>query len=79
MIPLLQYQQLLGHVHDSVSSPPPSILVDNKSTLNPALAEWVSTDQRVVILLQASLTEEAFSKIVGLSTARDILVALEAA
>ena len=42
-------------------------------------AAWQSANQRAVILLQASLSEEAFSEVVGLSTAREIWLALEAA
>ena len=78
MIPLLNFQQLYGHVGDSNLCPPASILVDNKPTVNPAFVEWVSSDQKALILLQASLTEEAFSEIVGLSTAHEIWNALEA-
>nr|GEW55436.1 retrovirus-related Pol polyprotein from transposon TNT 1-94 [Tanacetum cinerariifolium] len=39
----------------------------------------MATDQRTVIILHASLSEEAISMIVGLTTARDIWAALEAA
>lgn len=79
MTPLLSYQHLLGHVDGSSNAPPPSITVDNKTTVNPELAEWQAADQRALILLQASLTEEAFSEVVGLSTARAVWTALESA
>ncbi|KAI3510913.1 hypothetical protein L1887_18051 [Cichorium endivia] len=79
MLPLLSYQNLLRHVDGSLAAPPSELLTDEKSSPNPAYASWLSVDQRAVILLQASLTEEAFSEIVGCSTARQIWVALEEA
>nr|KAJ0209912.1 hypothetical protein LSAT_V11C400165660 [Lactuca sativa] len=79
LLPLLTYQNLVGHVDGSSLPPAATITKDGKTEPNPALPTWHAADQRVVILLQASLTEEAFSKIVGLGTARQIWVALEAA
>ena len=78
MTPLLTYQNLFDHIDGSSQAPPSHLVVDGKPTLNPAHAEWLAADQRAVILLQASLTEEAFSEIVGLTTARSIWLALEA-
>lgn len=78
MTPLLLYQGLLGHV-DGSSVLPAEFTDEGKSTPNPAFLAWVTADQRTVILLQSSLTEEAFSEVVGLSTARAIWVALERA
>lgn len=78
MTPLLTYQNLFDHIDGSSPAPPSHLVVDGKPTLNPAHAEWLAADQRAVILLQASLTEEAFSEIVGLTTARSIWLALEA-
>ncbi|KAJ9546703.1 hypothetical protein OSB04_019246 [Centaurea solstitialis] len=63
MMPFLNYQLLLGHVDGSSQAPPSQLLVDNKPTVNPAHAEWLAADQRAIILLQASLTEEAFSRL----------------
>ena len=79
MIPLLNYQHLLDHVDGSTAVPPSHLLVDEKKVENPDLAEWLAADQRAVILLQASLTEEAFSEVVGLTSARSIWSALESA
>lgn len=80
MLPLLTYQNLLGHVDGTVSAPEPELLTTEKQTApNPAFTAWLSADQRAIILLQASLTKETFSEVVGLSTARQIWVALEEA
>ena len=72
MMHLLQYQDLLGHVDGSSQAPPSQLLVDNKPTVNMAHAEWLAADQCVVILLLASLTEEEFLELIGLSIARAI-------
>ncbi|KAI3507180.1 hypothetical protein L1887_22027 [Cichorium endivia] len=79
LLPLLAYQNLLPHVDGTSSAPPIEILSGDKTAPNPAYDSWLAADQRTVILLQASLSEEAFSEIVGLQTARQIWVALEAA
>nr|KAJ0228206.1 hypothetical protein LSAT_V11C100023320 [Lactuca sativa] len=79
MVPLLNYQHLLAHVDGSSEAPPTHHTVDAKQVENPAFEEWQAADQRTVLLLQASLTEEAFSEIVGLSSARAIWTALESA
>ncbi|KAJ9542144.1 hypothetical protein OSB04_028650 [Centaurea solstitialis] len=79
LIPLLTHQGLLGHVDGTSSAPPTELLNDNKPSPNPAYAAWIAADQRTVIILQASLMEEAFSEIIGLDTARQIWVALETA
>ncbi|KAI3494498.1 hypothetical protein L1887_40746 [Cichorium endivia] len=79
LLPLLAYQNLLDHVDGSADAPPSEIVSDAKPTPNPAYSAWLSADQRAVILLQASISEEASSEIVGLPSARLIWSALEAA
>lgn len=79
LIPLLTHQSLLGHVDGTSAAPPTELLVNDKPAPNPAFAAWLAADQRAVIILQASLTEEAFSEIVGIDSARQIWVALESA
>lgn len=79
LLHLLASQNLLTHIDGTTGAPPTEVITDGKSSPNPAYLTWLSNDQRAVILLHASLTEEAFSEIVGLSTARQIWVALEAA
>ncbi|GKC42652.1 putative RNA-directed DNA polymerase, partial [Tanacetum coccineum] len=58
---------------------PATIVQNEKPVVNPALASWMAADQQTIIILHASLSEEAISMIVGLTTARNIWAALEAA
>lgn len=76
MTHLLTNQGLLGHVNGS-SSLPAEFSDAAKSTPNPTYQEWITADQHTILLLYASLTEESFFEIMGLSTARTIWVALE--
>ncbi|KAD3641226.1 hypothetical protein E3N88_30450 [Mikania micrantha] len=78
MIPLLSYQQLLSHVDGTQNAPPPLITNNDKSVDNPAYITWIQAEQQAIIILNASLTEEALSVTVGLSSARDIWVDLDA-
>ncbi|KAD4982071.1 hypothetical protein E3N88_18742 [Mikania micrantha] len=50
-----------------------------KTLPNPAFDAWNATDQRAIILLQSSLTEEAATEVLGLTSARQIWLALETA
>ncbi|KAJ9566102.1 hypothetical protein OSB04_002068 [Centaurea solstitialis] len=74
---LLSLQGLYGHIDGSSPIPATEIIVDGKNVPNPALPIWIEKDQRAIILLQASLTEEAFSKVVGLSSSCTIWLAFE--
>ncbi|KAJ0808847.1 hypothetical protein HanPI659440_Chr01g0007901 [Helianthus annuus] len=79
MMPILTYQGLFSHVDGSLPPPSPLIRSNDKEVANPDYAQWVKDEQQAIILLNASLTEEAFSITIGLTSARDIWVALEAA
>ncbi|XP_022040382.1 uncharacterized protein LOC110942930 [Helianthus annuus] len=79
MLPIITYQELLPHIDGSLSAPSPLITLDNKQVPNPDYASWARNEQQAIILLNASLTEEALSVTVGLTSARAIWVALEAA
>ncbi|KAJ0912824.1 putative transcription factor interactor and regulator CCHC(Zn) family [Helianthus annuus] len=80
MRPLLTHQHLLPHVDGSQTAPPPFLTSnDKKETINPEYTTWIQQEQQAIILLNASLTEEALAVTVGLSSAREIWVALEAA
>ena len=70
LLPLPSYQNLLDHVDGSAYAPAAEILSDGKPSPNPTYSAWLSADQRAMILLHASLSEEAFSEVVGLVTAR---------
>ncbi|GJZ15914.1 zinc finger, CCHC-type containing LTR copia-type gag-polypeptide [Tanacetum coccineum] len=51
--------------------------VGDQSIPNPAFTTWNDFDQRAVILLNSSLTEEAAAEVLGLTTAHAIWTALE--
>ena len=78
LLPLLQCQNLLSHVDGSVAAPPTTIASDSSSSQpNPKYVEWQLQDQRLLSLLFSSLTEEAMAEVLGLTTARDVWLALE--
>ncbi|KAL9993023.1 putative transcription factor interactor and regulator CCHC(Zn) family [Helianthus debilis subsp. tardiflorus] len=78
ILPLLSIQNLLSHVDGSKTAPPQMIENNNKQVLNPDFSTWMHEEQQDIIILNASLTEEALAVTVGSSSARDIWVALEA-
>lgn len=71
MLPLFSYQKLSAHI-DGSTAPSAIITVEDKSIPNPLFENWNDSDQRVIILLNSSLTEEAAAEVLGLTTARDI-------
>ncbi|KAC9748329.1 hypothetical protein E3N88_45306 [Mikania micrantha] len=77
MIPLLSYQHLLHHI-DGSKTAPASFIQSNEKAIDkqPLYLQWVQEEQQAIIILKASLTEEALSVTVGLSTARDIWMLL---
>ncbi|KAM0051978.1 putative RNA-directed DNA polymerase [Helianthus debilis subsp. tardiflorus] len=79
MEPLLNYHQLMDHVDGSSVPPAKTTLVDDKVAPNPAYNEWYKLDQKAIIILTSSLTEEALATIVGLQSARDIWTTIESA
>ncbi|KAD4384639.1 hypothetical protein E3N88_24807 [Mikania micrantha] len=79
LLPLLANQELLGHVDGSIPPPPKSIIVASVEQPNPDFTAWSISDQQAILILNSSLTEEAVAEILGLTTARQIWTALEAA
>ncbi|KAM0033819.1 hypothetical protein Hdeb2414_s0016g00490351 [Helianthus debilis subsp. tardiflorus] len=79
ILPLLAYQKLVSHVDGSRSPPSSTITVEAKEVSNPDYATWLDEDQRAVLILNSSLTEEAVAEVLGLSSARQIWLALQAA
>ncbi|GJZ91072.1 zinc finger, CCHC-type containing LTR copia-type gag-polypeptide, partial [Tanacetum coccineum] len=55
-----------------------TITVEGTTQSNPEALTWTEVDHRAIILLQSSLTEEAAAKVLGLTTARQIWLSLEA-
>ncbi|GJS79153.1 putative RNA-directed DNA polymerase [Tanacetum coccineum] len=79
MLPTFTYQKLIVHIDGTSTAPSSTIVVDSKTVPNPVVVPWNELDQRVVILLQSSLTEESTAEVLGLTTARQIWLSLEAA
>ncbi|KAM0045580.1 putative RNA-directed DNA polymerase [Helianthus debilis subsp. tardiflorus] len=79
LLPLLANQGLLGHVDGSIEPPAKTTLVNSVQQTNPEFTAWSVSDQQAVLILNSSLTEEAIAEILGLTTARQIWTALEAA
>ena len=76
LLPLLESQELLGHV-DGTFAPPPRFAPVDSQTPNIKHLAWKKIDQRLLSLFLSSLTEEAMAEVVGLSTSREVWLALE--
>lgn len=63
MIPIFSLQKLLGHIDGSSPPPAETITEGDKLAPNPLFISWQEDDQRAVILLNSSLTEEAAAEI----------------
>ncbi|CAH1422668.1 unnamed protein product [Lactuca virosa] len=68
LLPLLTYQNMVGRNDGSFFLPAAIITKDGILKPNLSFETWHVANKRVVILLQASLMEEDFSKIVGLGS-----------
>ncbi|KAJ0457292.1 hypothetical protein HanIR_Chr15g0772041 [Helianthus annuus] len=75
--PLLSLHDLIGHVNGSSPPPDPTVTTGDKTTANPRYLAWLATDRRTVVLINATLSEEAMSAVVGLKSAREIWSTLE--
>lgn len=72
ILPLLKYQNLFAHVNGESIRPSETITVEDKSSPNPLLPIWEEANHRALLIIQASLTEEAMSEVLGLTTAREV-------
>ncbi|KAM0068395.1 putative RNA-directed DNA polymerase [Helianthus debilis subsp. tardiflorus] len=77
--PLLSLQGLISHIDSLVDSPTPTITTNDKTSPNPEYVSWLAADQRTMVLINATLSEEAMTVVVGLATARQRWQSLEAA
>lgn len=77
LIPLLQCQDLLGHVDCTIPMLTAIILSSDVSSPNPKYVDWKHHDQSILSLLLSSLTEEALVEVIGLTTSRDVCFTLE--
>eukprot|EP00261_Vitis_vinifera_P040178 XP_019081421.1 PREDICTED: uncharacterized protein LOC109124128 isoform X2 [Vitis vinifera] len=76
LLPFLESQDLLAYV-DGTLVPPPRFEPETSTTLSTKYLAWKAANQRLLCLLLSSLTEEAIAVVVGLSTAREVWLALE--
>ena len=76
LLPLLESQELLGHV-DGTLTPPQRFAPTDSQTPNIKYLAWKNIDQRLLSLLLSSFTKEAMADVVGLSTSRKVWLALE--
>ncbi|GKD28594.1 putative RNA-directed DNA polymerase [Tanacetum coccineum] len=77
MMPLLAYQKLTGYVDGSIPMPSSTITSGESTSPNPAYSSWVAADQRALILIQSSLSEEAMAETLGNSTSHSLWSALK--
>ncbi|CAH9069058.1 unnamed protein product [Cuscuta europaea] len=79
IVPLLSFQKLAGHIDGTTVPPPATVQVDAKTVPNPEFSSWQDNDQRALILLHSSLSEEAMSEVLGLKTSHEVWQALQSA
>lgn len=77
MIPIFIVQKLMGHIDGSSSSPSPIIVTEGKESPNPSYSVWRDADQKALILINASFSEEEAAEILGLTVAHSVWLALE--
>ncbi|KAM0027867.1 putative RNA-directed DNA polymerase [Helianthus debilis subsp. tardiflorus] len=77
MLLVLSLHKLSDHVSGSATPPSATITVSEKSVPNPDAVTWSDNDQKAVLFIKSSLTEEAAAEVLGLKTAQDIWTALE--
>ncbi|XP_022024724.1 uncharacterized protein LOC110925061 [Helianthus annuus] len=63
MEPLLSLQGLISHVDGSVDSPIHTVTTNNKTSPNPEYVSWLAADQRTIVLINATLSEEAMTNL----------------
>ncbi|GKD56415.1 zinc finger, CCHC-type containing LTR copia-type gag-polypeptide [Tanacetum coccineum] len=66
-------------VDGSYPAPSKTVTVDGKETQNSEYLSLVKTDQKVLLILQSSLSEEAMAEVLGLTSSRAVWLALESA
>ncbi|KAM0024636.1 hypothetical protein Hdeb2414_s0022g00618071 [Helianthus debilis subsp. tardiflorus] len=80
---LVGLHQLSHHIDGSSSSPSETIKSEDKDIPNPKYLPWLQNDRKasllLLLLLLSALTKEAAAKVLGLTNARQIWCALEAA
>ena len=76
LLSILENRELIDYVDRTIKIPP-RFTLENSQTPNIKHVAWKHTDQRLFSLLLSSRTEKAMVEVVGLSTSREVWVALE--
>lgn len=73
---LMGFHNLSAHI-DGSSPPSKTITTEDKTAPNPEFVSWTAADQKAALLLLSSLTEEAATEVLGITSAQQIWIALE--
>ncbi|KAJ0873660.1 putative RNA-directed DNA polymerase [Helianthus annuus] len=79
VLPVLSYIGLEGHLDGTSIAPSETVTNDDKTEPNPKYLAWKEADQKVVLFLHSSLTEEAMAETIGHTSAHHVWKALETA
>ncbi|KAJ0600589.1 putative RNA-directed DNA polymerase [Helianthus annuus] len=74
--PMLACLNLLNHIDGSNPPPSQTITTNDKTTPNPAYTAWKSAEQKVLLLINSTLSEEAMAETIGHTTALQVWKAL---
>ncbi|KAJ0437023.1 putative RNA-directed DNA polymerase [Helianthus annuus] len=74
--PVLDYLGLFNHIDPTSVIPSQTITTNDQTTVNPEYTSWKSADQKVLLLLNSTLSEEAMAETIGHSTALQVWKAL---
>ncbi|KAJ0454426.1 putative RNA-directed DNA polymerase [Helianthus annuus] len=74
--PVLTYLQLCNHVDGTKQPPSETLTKDNETIENPDFTTWKSADQKFLLLINSTLTEEAMAETIGRTTALSVWKAL---
>ncbi|XP_071739305.1 uncharacterized protein [Rutidosis leptorrhynchoides] len=61
----------------TIKPPPAKIVTGDAASPNPDFVKWQQEDQRALIILQSSLSEESMAVVLGLETSSEVWAALE--
>ncbi|KAJ0552798.1 putative RNA-directed DNA polymerase [Helianthus annuus] len=76
IVPVLTYLNLISHIDSTSTIPAETITKNDKPTVNPEFTAWKAADQKVLLLINSTLTEEAMAETIGHTTALSVWKAL---
>ncbi|KAA0056771.1 putative mitochondrial protein [Cucumis melo var. makuwa] len=77
---ILKAHSLFGHIDDTLPCPPkhlPSSTLGTNSEINPKYLQWLSRDQALITLINATLSSSALTHVVGSVTSKALWLSLE--